>query len=193
MLNNLEKYKVILASRSPRRQMLLDGLGVDFETIVLDTDESYPSEYKKAEIAEYLSKKKAAEFSKSYDLNGLLIITADTIVIMNNKVLNKPVNKDDAVAMLYALSGVMHEVITGVTVKTDNKEITFHALSKVYFKKLSAEEIEYYVEKFKPYDKAGAYGIQEWIGYIGIENIEGSYYNVMGLPTQRLYDCLKNF
>lgn len=193
MLKNIEKYKVILASRSPRRQMLLDGLGVDFETIVLETDESYSSEFKREEIAEYLSKKKAIEFAQANDMKGLLVITADTIVIMDTKVLNKPVNKDDAVAMLNALSGRMHEVVTGVTIKTEDRELTFHDLSKVFFKSLSAEEIEYYIEKFKPYDKAGSYGIQEWIGYIGIENIEGSYFNVMGLPTQKLYECLKKF
>ncbi|MEI7596694.1 MAG: Maf family nucleotide pyrophosphatase [Bacteroidota bacterium] len=193
MLKNLDKFKVVLASRSPRRQMLLDGLGVDFETIVLETDESYSNILKREAIAEYLSKKKADEFAAQYNMKGLLVITADTIVMMDNKVLNKPVNKDDAVAMLNALSGRMHEVVTGVTIKTEDKEITFHAISKVFFKVLNSEEIDYYIESFKPFDKAGSYGIQEWIGYIGIENIEGSYFNVMGLPTQRLYEYLKEF
>ena len=193
MLSNLSKYQIILASQSPRRKVLLAGLGVNFDTLVLDADESFSDELSKNEVAEFLSAKKGNEYLLKYQIDGKLVITADTIVYLNNKVLNKPLDVNEAFTMLSALSGRMHEVVTGVTVLTEKKKVTFSELSKVYFKTLTEAEIHYYIENFKPFDKAGSYGIQEWIGYIGIENIEGSYFNVMGLPTQKLYEVLKSF
>jgi len=190
-----EKYKdyhIILASQSPRRQMLLKGLDIPFEIKIKDIEEKYPSHLKREEIALYLSELKSSAFENDLD-EKTLVITADTIVWINEKVLNKPKNFDDAVNILSELSGKMHEVITGVCLMTKEKKRSFYALTKVYFKELSLEEIKYYVTNYKPYDKAGAYGAQEWIGYVAIEKIEGSYFNVMGLPTRLLYDELMKF
>ena len=188
----IKKYNIILASQSPRRQMLLKGLDIPFEIKIKDTEEIYPSNLKKEEIALHLCKLKASAFENEID-DKTLVITADTIVWINEKVLNKPKDFNDAVNILKQLSGNMHEVITGVCLKTNEKTHTFYALTKVYFKNLSDQEIEYYVLNYKPYDKAGAYGAQEWIGYVAIEKIEGSYFNVMGLPTRMLYDELMKF
>jgi len=188
----LEDYKIILASQSPRRQLLLKGLDIPFTVIVKDVEEKFPEELKREEIALYLSELKAAAFDNEID-DKTLVITADTIVWINNQVLSKPKDFDDAVSILTQLSGNMHEVITGVCLKTKAKTHTFYALTNVYFKKLSQKEIHYYVSNYKPYDKAGAYGAQEWIGYVAIEHIEGSYFNVMGLPTRLLYDELMKF
>jgi len=185
-------YKIILASQSPRRQMLLKGLDIPFEIRLMDVEENYPSHLKKEDIALYLSELKASAFNETMD-DKTLVITADTIVCINNKVLGKPKDFDDAVNILTQLSGNMHEVITGVCLKTREKTKSFYALTKVYFKKLSQKEIKYYITNYKPYDKAGAYGAQEWIGYIAIERIEGSYFNVMGLPTRLLYEELMKF
>jgi len=190
-----EKYKdyhIILASQSPRRQMLLKGLDIPFEIKIKDIEEKYPPHLKREEIALYLSELKSSAFENDLD-EKTLVITADTIVWINEKVLNKPKNFDDAVNILSQLSGKMHEVITGVCLMTKEKKRSFYALTKVYFKELSLEEIKYYVTNYKPYDKAGAYGAQEWIGYMAIEKIEGSYFNVMGLPTRLLYDELMKF
>ncbi len=190
-----EKYKnhhIILASRSPRRHLLLKGLDIPFDVRIKDVEEIYPSHLKKEEIALHLCELKATAFDGELN-NDTLVITADTIVWINNKVLNKPKDYNDAVDILTQLSGNMHEVITGVCLKTKNKTKSFYALTKVYFKELSKEEITFYVENYKPYDKAGAYGAQEWIGYMAIERIEGSYFNVMGLPTCLLYDELMKF
>ena len=194
MLSELaKKYRIILASQSPRRQQLLKELGLDFEVMSVDIDETYPASLKGKDIAIYLSELKA----KAYDFKNLykncLIITADTIVWQNGQILPKPVDYNDAVRILQTLSGNVHEVITGVSLRTKNKLKSFHSITKVYFKNLTPEEIHHYIEHYKPYDKAGAYGIQEWIGYIGIEKIEGSYFNVVGLPVQRLYSELLNF
>lgn len=192
MLRNLEKYKIVLGSNSPRRKALLVGLGIDFEVRSLpDMDESYPCDVKE-EIAEYLAKKKADCYKPNLAENELLI-TADTIVWNFDEVMGKPADRQEAIAMLQRLSNHVHEVITGVCVMTLQKMISFSISSAVSFGELSMEEIEYYVDKFKPYDKAGAYGIQEWIGYIAVEAINGSFYNVMGLPIQRLYQELKAF
>jgi septum formation protein len=191
MINN--DYHIILASKSPRRQFLLKELGLDFEVMSKDIEEDYPSHLKREEIVEYLCEHKANAFADQIMDDKTLIITADTIVWLNEKVLNKPKDFNDAVIMLKHISGNMHEVISGVCLKTIKKTLVFHVVSRVYFKQLTAEEINYYVTNFKPYDKAGAYGIQEWIGYIGIEKIEGSFYNVMGLPVARLYEELKHF
>lgn len=183
----LKDYKVILASQSPRRQYLLKELGIDFE-IISDSkaEEIYPPGLAKEVIPVYLAEMKADAIMPSVPVKTLLI-TADTIVWLNNKVINKPSGYDDALKMLGELSGEVHEVITGVCLRTNERKHSFYTSTLVYFAPLSKEEIRYYVEQYRPYDKAGAYGIQEWIGYIGIERIEGSYFNVMGLPVQELY------
>ena len=186
-------YKIILASKSPRRQFLLKELGIDFEIITKDIEETYPAHYKKDEIVEYLCEHKANAYAEELKDDNTLIITADTIVWLKEKAINKSQNYEDAISMLQQISGNMHEVVSGVCLKTNRKTVIFHVVSKVYFKPLTEEEIIYYVTNYKPYDKAGVYGIQEWIGYIGIEKIEGSFYNVMGLPTARLYEELKRF
>ncbi len=190
--DNIKKRKVILASKSARRELLLKALGIDFEICVIDVEENYPDDLQNEEIAEYLAKQKADVFQFEDLDDDTLIITADTIVLKKDKLLTKPKNKQEAIEMLSELSSGMHIVITAVCIKTKHKLKLFHSKSKVYFKSLTQEEIEYYIDKYHPYDKAGSYGIQEWIGYIGIEKIEGSYFNVMGLPTQRLYAELKD-
>jgi septum formation protein len=190
MLSHLKNYHIILASQSPRRQELLEGLNIPFEIRVIDIDESYPSELVGVDIPMYLAEKKAEAYTLDKDT---LLITADTIVWHEGRVFNKPTDKADAIAMLKSLSGKTHQVITGVSISTLNRRKTFHVISEVRFARLTPQEIEYYVLNYKPYDKAGAYGVQEWIGYIGVEYIEGSYYNVMGLPIQRLYTELKRW
>jgi len=191
--DKIKEYKVILASQSPRRQQLLKELGLDFEVRPVNIDETYPEELKHQNIALFLAELKA----KSFELNNLckncLIITADTIVLQNDQILPKPTDFEDAKRILKILSGNSHEVITGVTFRTKAKMHSFYSLTKVYFKKLTDEEIDFYILNYKPYDKAGAYGIQEWIGFIGIEKIEGSYFNVVGLPVQKLYTELLDF
>ncbi|MCW3084331.1 MAG: septum formation inhibitor Maf [Bacteroidetes bacterium] len=185
----LKKYRFILASKSPRRQFLLKDLGIDFEVHTKDVDESFPEHLQAAEIPLYLCEKKAAAFDQELHDNTI-VITADTIVWVNGQVLNKPENYDDAVRMLKLLSGKMHEVYTGVCIRSKNKTKSFYSLTNVYFKTLSDYEIDYYIRNYNPYDKAGAYGAQEWIGYIAVEKIEGSYFNVMGLPVRELYEEL---
>ncbi|MCD7711090.1 MAG: Maf-like protein [Porphyromonadaceae bacterium] len=189
----LKKYDIILASNSPRRRELLSGLDIPYRVCVLpDIDESYPDTLQGEEIPLYISKKKAEAYKAQLAENTLLI-TADTIVWLDGRVYGKPADKADACAMLRALSGKSHTVITGVTLCTKEKEISFTASSEVSFARLTDEEIDYYVDKYAPLDKAGAYGIQEWIGYVGVTGIQGSYFNVMGLPIQRLYQELKKF
>jgi len=190
--DELKKYKLILASKSPRRQYLLKELGLDFEVHTKEVDETFPETLKAQDIPLYLCKKKADAFNEEL-ADNTVVITADTIVWIGNQVLNKPENFDDAVRMLKLLSGKMHEVYTGVCLRSNNKTKSFYALTKVYFKTLSQQEIEYYINNFNPYDKAGAYGAQEWIGYIAVEKIEGSYFNVMGLPVRELYEELLKF
>lgn len=189
---NLKKYnKIILASQSPRRQNLFKELGLDFEIKVKDgIEEIYPNHLKEEEIALYLAKLKSKPYQDEIN-NKNLVITADTIVLLKGKVIGKPVDQNDAVNIVGQLSGNMHKVITGVCLSAFDKQVCFHADTDVFFKPLSKAEIDYYIETYKPFDKAGAYGIQEWIGYIGIEKIEGSYFNVMGLPIQRLYEELR--
>jgi septum formation protein len=187
ILATLKDWRIILASKSPRRQYLLKELGIDFEIIAsADINEKYPPELTKEEIPVYLAEVKARVAMPSIP-DKTLLITADTIVWLNGRVINKPTGYNEAVKMLEELSGKMHEVLTGVCLSTNRERHSFHTSTLVYFAGLSGEEIRYYVEKYRPYDKAGAYGIQEWIGYIGIEKIEGSYFNVMGLPVQELY------
>lgn len=186
-LDNLKKYKVILASNSPRRKELLAGLGVDYEVRTLpDVDESYPETLKGADIPLYIAKEKADAYLGMMQ-PGELIITADTIVWLDDKVLGKPRDREEALQMLRDMSGRTHEVFTGVCLTTTEWQRSFAAQTEVRFSPLSEEEITYYVDKYKPMDKAGAYGVQEWIGFIGVENISGSYYNIMGLPVQKLY------
>ena len=187
MLDNLKKYKVILASNSPRRKELLAGLGVDYEVRTLpDVDESYPETLQGADIPLYIAKEKADAYVAMMQ-PGELMITADTIVWLDGKVLGKPQDKEDALQMLRTMSGRTHEVFTGVCITTTDWQRSFTAQTEVRFATLSEEEIAYYVVNFQPMDKAGAYGVQEWIGFIGVENISGSYYNIMGLPVQKLY------
>lgn len=192
MLDNLKKYNIVLASKSPRRQELLKHIGVDFTILTKDVDESYPSRLAPLEVAPFLSLKKAKAFEDSELPENFMVITADTVVIAENEILGKPKDRDDAFRMLELLSGKTHKVVTGVTVRTKDFTKTFSVMSKVTFDNLDNQEIEYYVDNYKPYDKAGAYGIQEWIGYIGVSCVEGSYFNVMGLPTSKLYMVLKN-
>jgi len=192
MLSHLNHYNIILASQSPRRLELLSGLNIPFKVQVIDIDETYPCELVGVDIPMYLAEKKANAYLGTMDENTLLI-TADTIVWHEGQVFNKPIDKNDATAMLKSLSGKTHQVITGVCISTINKRKTFHVISEVRFATLSSKEIEYYLQNYKPYDKAGAYGVQEWIGYIGVEHIDGSYFNVMGLPIQRLYTELKRW
>jgi len=192
-LEQLNKYDIILASKSPRRQQLLSGIGILYRTVNHEEmDEAYPFVLKREEIPVYLARAKSIHYASLMAKNTLLI-TADTIVWLDNQVIGKPSGPEDAIEMLTRLSGNMHEVFTGVCVKTDSRESLFHASTKVYFRKLGLDEIRYYVNTYKPFDKAGAYGVQEWIGYVAVERIEGSYYNVMGLPVKQLYCELLKF
>ena len=193
MLDNLKKYRLILASNSPRRKELLAGLGLDYEVRTLpDVDESYPESLQGGDIPLYISRMKADAYKPMLQPDELMI-TADTIVWMDGMVLGKPRNKYGAIEMLKQLSGGVHYVYTGVSITTQTRQESFYVATEVRFANLTDEEIEYYVDTYQPMDKAGAYGVQEWIGYIGVENIKGSYFNVMGLPVQRLYTELKKF
>lgn len=192
LLDDLKAYTLILASQSPRRKSLLKEAGFNFKTVLTgQVSEEFPSEMDKYEIPVYLAELKSAGYTASLHDRDILI-TADTIV-WHNQVLNKPQNRDEALVFLRSLSGSEHEVITGLCLRSSAKAMTFYSGSKVFFTELQEEEIVYYTDHFKPYDKAGAYGIQEWIGYIGVERIEGSFYNVMGLPVQQLYHKLGEF
>ena len=193
MLSNLKKYHVILASKSPRRQELLRGMGVDFEILTKETPENYPSDLPLDEVPKYLSLQKSLAFNNDELPADYLLITSDTVVICEGEILGKPKDREDASRMLELLSGKTHHVVTGVTVRSAEKTTSFAVRSNVTFAELEQDEIDYYIEHCKPYDKAGAYGIQEWIGYVGISGLEGSFYNVMGLPTRKLYQCLNSF
>ena len=191
MLDNLKRYKVILASNSPRRKELLSGLGIQYEVKVLpDIDESYPEGMDGMEIPRYVACKKAEAYRSVMQPDELLI-TADTIVWLDGKVMGKPADENEASLMLHALSGHTHQGITGVCLTGDGFHRSFSTLTDVSFATLTDEEIEYYIRTYHPMDKAGSYGIQEWIGFIGVERISGSYFNVMGLPIQRLYTELR--
>ena len=182
-----------MASNSPRRKELLAGLDLQFEVRVLQgIDESYPHDLPTSKIAEFISKKKADAYVQTM-ADDELVITADTVVILGDEVMGKPHDEADAKRMLGELSGRTHQVATGVTLSTKERQVSFSVVTDVTFKQLSADEIDYYVRTYKPYDKAGAYGIQEWIGYIGVTALKGSYFNVMGLPVQRIYEALKRF
>ena len=193
MLSHLHKYHIILASASPRRRQLLSGLGIDFEVRTLaGIDESYPDHLQGEAIAAYISKEKAEAYRATLAPNDL-VITADTIVSVDGNVLGKPANEAEAHQMLQLLSGRTHEVVTGVTLMTKSQQQTFTATTSVTFAPLTEAEITHYVTHYRPLDKAGAYGIQEWIGMIAVESIQGSYFNVMGLPVQRLYKALRDW
>ena len=186
-------YHVILASNSPRRKELLAGLDLPFQVRVLQNiDESYPTDLPTEQIAEFISKKKAQAYAKTM-ADDELVITADTVVILGNEVMGKPKDEADARRMLSELSGRTHQVTTGVTITTCERQTSFSVVTNVTFKQLSTDEIEYYVQNYHPMDKAGAYGIQEWIGYIGVTALEGSYFNVMGLPVQRIYEAIRTY
>ncbi len=185
----LTNYKILLGSQSPRRKELLKKLDLQFKVIKLTADENYPEILPPSEIPEYLALKKSLVYNKLK--KDELLLTADTIVSLKGIILEKPKNKNQAIEMLKALSDKKHEVITGVSLRTKKDILTFSDISEVYFKKLSDKEIKYYVEHYKPFDKAGGYGVQEWIGLIGIKKIKGSFYNIMGLPTAKLVEYLK--
>jgi septum formation protein len=192
-MENLKKYDVVLASNSPRRRELLAGLDIAFTVRTLQgVDESYPVGLSAEEIPLYIARAKAKAYRATMGERDL-IITADTIVWMDGEVLGKPKDGEDARRMLRMLSGNTHRVITGVSITTQERQHCFSVVSHVTFAALTEEEIDYYIECYRPFDKAGAYGIQEWIGYIGVTRLEGSYFNVMGLPVQRLYQELLKF
>lgn len=193
MLDNLKRYNIVLASNSPRRRDLLAGLGIEFEVRVLPgIDESHPDSLPANEIPLYIAAKKA-EANRKEMRQGDLVITADTVVVCDGKALGKPADAAEARAMLELLSGKTHQVVTGVCLMSPERQRTFAVTTDVTFKELTADETEYYIQTYRPYDKAGAYGIQEWIGYIGVTGISGSFFNVMGLPVQRVYSELLLF
>lgn len=191
--DKLKQWRLVLASQSPRRRQLLQDAGIEFSLAPrFECEESYPESLPAAEVAEYLSRLKSEAYPEPLGERDVLL-TADTVVVAKEQVLGKPADRSEAIEMIELLSGSEHEVVTGVTLRSAERVVSFSALSKVRFRVLSREEIEYYVDTYSPMDKAGAYGIQEWIGYVGIESIEGSFYNVMGLPVQRLYCELEKF
>lgn len=193
MLENLNKYEIVLASNSPRRKELLQRMGVNFKVHTLfGIDESYPDSLRGEDIVCYISRNKAKAYQSSMAPNELLI-TADTIVYVDGEVMGKPKNAEQAKEMLHKLSGKTHQVITGVTIVTAKRTENFGVTSQVKFTNITDEEINFYVDNYLPFDKAGAYGIQEWIGIVAVEEIKGSYFNVVGLPVQRLYQKLKTF
>lgn len=191
--DKLKKYHIILGSQSPRRKQLLEGLDIEFEQHPMpDIEEVYPDSLSAEDVPEYLSRLKASAY-KSQMAEDTLLITADTVVITEGRILGKPKNRQEAFEMLQSLSGKRHVVVSGVSITTKAEQLSFSTKSFVTFAEVSDEEINYYIDKYRPFDKAGSYGIQEWIGYVAIEKIEGSFYNVMGLPVQQLYKSLKNF
>lgn len=192
-LDKLKRYRIILASASPRRKELLSKLDIDFTVKVLhDVDESFPASLSVVQVPQYISRKKADAYRQEMQENDM-VITADTVVAVGRRILGKPKSAEEARTMLKLLSDRYHRVVTGVTIMTAKRTETFATVSRVRFTRLNDEEIDYYISKYKPFDKAGAYGIQEWIGMVGITELNGSYFNVMGLPVQRLYAKLKEF
>jgi len=192
IVDTLNNYRIILASRSPRRQQLLKELGLNFDIVIKEYSETYPENLRGEEIAKFVAQQKAVLFKKEISENEI-VIAADTIVWCNSRVFGKPKDNEDAKRMLREISGNTHEVITGVCILSSFNEKVFSVSTKVTFDLLSEEEINYYIKEFKPFDKAGAYGIQEWIGIAACSHIEGSYFNVVGLPVQRLYKELQSF
>lgn len=192
LIDELKKYRIILASRSPRRQQLLSDLGLKFEVVIMSWSEDYPENLKAEKIALYVATEKANRF-RSVVADDEIVVTADTIVWCNDRVLDKPADKSDAHRILREISGNTHVVITGVSLLSKSRQTSFYSSTKVTFEEMSDEEIDYYVREFRPYDKAGAYGIQEWVGLAACSRIEGSYFNVMGLPVQQVYRELQKF
>jgi septum formation protein len=192
VINQFKDFRIILVSRSPRRQQLLRELGLNFDVVIKEYEEIYPEGLTGEEIARYVAYEKASSFKDIISYNEI-VIAADTIVWCNNKVLGKPQNREDAIRILKEISANTHEVITGVSIRSQTKELTFSESTKVTFETITEEEIGYYIDEYKPYDKAGAYGIQEWIGIIACCHIDGSYFNVVGLPVHRLYKELQKF
>jgi septum formation protein len=188
----LKPYKIILGSQSPRRSELLHLLGITFEVKTQNVEEDFPSNIDAKDVPQFLAQKKAAAFINELNANTL-VITADTIVYLNGEIINKPTDRNDAINILQKLSNNRHIVYSGVCITSVHKTISFTVASNVHFKKLTLEEIEYYIDNFKPYDKAGAYGVQDWIGLVGIEKIDGSFHNIMGLPVKELYEQLMLF
>ena len=189
---NLTKHNIVLGSNSPRRKEILSQMGFDFKVIISDKEEKYPTNLKEKEVSEFLSIQKADHLKENLQDNDLLI-TADTIVVCDNIILNKPKDKLEATEMLLSISGKTHKVITSVCLQSVKKRNVFSEETLVTFSKLTEEMISFYIEKFQPFDKAGSYGIQEWIGLISIEKIEGSYTNVVGLPSSKLFQRIRNF
>jgi len=188
----LKKTKIFLVSKSPRRKQLLEELGLHFEILHTNVDEIYPEHFSPVQIAEYLSQLKLSPINFSEYSENDIFISCDTIVVLGNKILGKPETEAKATDMLHQLSGKTHQVISGLTVATKEKAVTAHSITEVTFKKLSEQEIQYYITHYQPFDKAGGYGIQEWIGLVGVTSIKGCYYNVMGLPTQLLGEMLSD-
>jgi len=193
VLEGLDNNRIVLASGSPRRQELLKLLGINFEVIKKEVDEDFPEGMKGEEVALFLSKQKSDAFDDGFFKEPTILITADTVVCLGEEILGKPDDRTHAIEILETLSGCMHQVITAVCLRSRHQLVNFAVTTDVYFKDLREEEILYYVDHYEPYDKAGAYGIQEWIGLVGIEKIHGSFYNVMGLPVLRLYEELLKF
>ncbi|MCX6235582.1 MAG: Maf family nucleotide pyrophosphatase [Bacteroidetes bacterium] len=191
--DNLNKYHFILASASPRRQFLLRELGLNFDIQTIEVEETYPLHLQREQIPLYLAAKKADAFPDSFFSDQTLVITADTIVWLNGQNLGKPKDHNAAIRMLGMLAGNRHEVITGMCLRSKDKTVSFYDITDVWFKPLTKEEIEFYVERFRPFDKAGAYGVQEWIGYVAVTRVDGSFFNVMGLPIHRFYEELLRF
>lgn len=189
-MNSLKTTKILLASGSPRRKQLLTDLQLDLTVMVKPTDESYPSDLNVYEVALFIAQKKAAVFSQA-EIGNSVLIAADTVVIHNGNILGKPANEQEALDMLQRLAGSQHEVVTGVVLKSKEKEVKLSERTEVFFCPLSAQEIEFYVKNYQPYDKAGGYGAQEWMGMVAIEKINGSYFNVVGLPVHAVYRALK--
>lgn len=186
LVDILKDYKVVLASKSPRRQELLSDLDIEFDVLVPNVDESYPDTLNSDDVAEYISRQKAEPFVNSVD-SQTIVITSDTVVVVGDNVLGKPKDRNEAVKMLEMLSGVTHKVISAVSIVTSKGVSSFSDVTLVNFRALTSDEIDYYIDNYSPFDKAGGYGIQEWIGYVAIDKIEGSYFNVVGLPVEKLY------
>lgn len=192
MLSHLSNKNIILASKSPRRQQLLKGLDIEFEIRTKEIDEIYPDDMPNEEVPQYLSKLKASAFKDELNENDILI-TSDTVVILGDAILEKPKDRSEAISMISRLAGNTHTVVTGVCITSKSKQESFSDHTKVTFKALTQEEVEYYIDNYQPFDKAGSYGCQEWLGYIAIDRLEGSFYSVMGLPLHQLYSFLKKF
>lgn len=192
LLTNLQPYKIYLASKSPRRKELLAGMGVDFEVLTTDVEETYDPSWSPEDIVMHLSKLKLSPIDMAQYDPKTIFIACDTIVVVNGKIIGKPKDKEEAEQMLHALSGHSHTVYSGLTVATPHKSLTDYRATEVFFDDLSDEMIQYYIDTYKPFDKAGSYGVQEWIGYVGIREMHGSYYNVMGLPTRLLWQMLSD-